>query len=500
MTQIKKSFQNKEILFAAAFAIYLYIYISVATLTNKNSTGFISAEAHLYIYYINQLCFVAGIILFDFLWKRSKHDKSKSRIIKISSAAFFLLSFIIILFPSAAAFLLLAPIDHILLGILGGAVNYFVSSALLETGDVGKVIAFGAAVVYLLQFIVQIIADNSLLLLAFIIAGGLALIPIVKNSRGWILLDCLPSEEAKKSSLKLSGDKKKLLIEAIILSVCACALLTYYDSWLIRAMVNSDMEAISAYSWPRLVTILGYIIIGSIGDFKHGKYVNIVFFIITLWLFILPVMLSESPYNPMIMVIFYFVVGAFNGYVYLTFFKLAPYTGRYAIIFSSMGRLIEGIIGVIFSFLPWERMFVWQISALGIMGVTVMLIAVMICDSFMLKNNEKNNDASVMDVQTGSSEPKPEDPVTISLDNSFSQNDTADAFELIAKDYNLTERELEVFKKLILTEDSGQEIADNLYISRRVFQRHVSSIYEKTGTKSRVGLYQVYHKKVMKDT
>ncbi|WP_156885070.1 LuxR C-terminal-related transcriptional regulator [Oribacterium sp. NK2B42] len=48
--------------------------------------------------------------------------------------------------------------------------------------------------------------------------------------------------------------------------------------------------------------------------------------------------------------------------------------------------------------------------------------------------------------------------------------------------------------KLIFTEDSGQEIADALFISRRVLQRHVAAIYEKTGTKSRVGLFRIYHK------
>ena len=64
--------------------------------------------------------------------------------------------------------------------------------------------------------------------------------------------------------------------------------------------------------------------------------------------------------------------------------------------------------------------------------------------------------------------------------------------------YGLTDREKEVFAKLIFTEDSGQEIADALYISRRVFQKHVASIYEKTGTKSRVGLFLIYHRETVR--
>ena len=55
-----------------------------------------------------------------------------------------------------------------------------------------------------------------------------------------------------------------------------------------------------------------------------------------------------------------------------------------------------------------------------------------------------------------------------------------------------TPREREVFEKLMTTEDDLQCIADSLYISRRMVQRYVTSIYEKTETKTRLGLFQRY--------
>ena len=67
-----------------------------------------------------------------------------------------------------------------------------------------------------------------------------------------------------------------------------------------------------------------------------------------------------------------------------------------------------------------------------------------------------------------------------------------DALRLYCEHYGLTPRETEVFEKLIITENGNQEIADELFVSRRVLQRHVASIYEKTGTKNRIGLYQSY--------
>ena len=63
---------------------------------------------------------------------------------------------------------------------------------------------------------------------------------------------------------------------------------------------------------------------------------------------------------------------------------------------------------------------------------------------------------------------------------------------LFAERSCFTSREKEVFERLITSEDGVQEIADGLYISRRNLQRYIASIYEKTGTKSRIGLFQCY--------
>ena len=48
--------------------------------------------------------------------------------------------------------------------------------------------------------------------------------------------------------------------------------------------------------------------------------------------------------------------------------------------------------------------------------------------------------------------------------------------------------------RLVNSEESIQEIADGLYLSRRTCQRHIAAIYEKAGVKSRMGLYQLYIK------
>ena len=67
-----------------------------------------------------------------------------------------------------------------------------------------------------------------------------------------------------------------------------------------------------------------------------------------------------------------------------------------------------------------------------------------------------------------------------------------EALVLYAEKIGLTAREGEVYTALLTTDLGVQEIADGLFVSRRVAQRHISAIYEKAGVTTRVGLYREF--------
>ena len=67
-----------------------------------------------------------------------------------------------------------------------------------------------------------------------------------------------------------------------------------------------------------------------------------------------------------------------------------------------------------------------------------------------------------------------------------------EALALYAEKIGLTAREGEVYTALLTTDLGVQEIADGLFVSRRVAQRHISAIYEKAGVTTRVGLYREF--------
>lgn len=492
---MKKTFSLKELLTTTIFSVYLFVHMSILTMINRSSTGVLDQSAHIWMYYIDQIFLVAGFILFSILWNRIKSDQGRARIIAVATILTFFPVFIMLIYPSTFAFLVLAPIVNISLGILGGAINFFISVALFETGNVGRILAISATFAYLLQYFVQILADNKILLLLLIIAGMLSITGIVKRTWEWILVECLPGSD---SSLQQSIDIpriKRAFVSLSILSIMAVCLLTYYDSQLLRLMVESDMKSITAYSWPRLFAILGYLVIGILGDFKDKRYVHIAFFILTFWLILSPVIYAENPTGKAALVLFYVVVGSSICYMYLMFMRLAPLTGRNAPLIASMGRVIEGLFGVVFSFLPWEKMGLGTLIAFGIASCSIMLATYLLNGDLYIHDRSKEEVVPVSETEEAIEDPIKEQEQEQDPEPATDTEPEAPAepFEIFAKHYNLTEREKDVCRRLLFTEDAGQKIADDLLISRRVFQRHVASIYEKTGTKSRMGLFKAYN-------
>lgn len=59
--------------------------------------------------------------------------------------------------------------------------------------------------------------------------------------------------------------------------------------------------------------------------------------------------------------------------------------------------------------------------------------------------------------------------------------------EFIAR-YGLTPRETDVLRAVTRDERPLKQVADNLGISLRMVQRHLTSIYKKTDTQTRAGL------------
>ena len=71
--------------------------------------------------------------------------------------------------------------------------------------------------------------------------------------------------------------------------------------------------------------------------------------------------------------------------------------------------------------------------------------------------------------------------------------DDTDKFAAFSEQFSLTDREQDVLKVLLESDENVQEIAEQILISRAALYRHITSLNEKTETKSRIGLLQFYY-------
>lgn len=73
------------------------------------------------------------------------------------------------------------------------------------------------------------------------------------------------------------------------------------------------------------------------------------------------------------------------------------------------------------------------------------------------------------------------------------EEDEEEKFLTFSQAFSLTDREQEVLKVLLISDENVQEIAEQLTISRAALYRHIGNLNEKTQTKSRIGLIQFYY-------
>ena len=172
------------------------------------------------------------------------------------------------------------------------------------------------------------------------------------------------------------------------------------------------------------------------------------------------------------LIVFYLTAGFFVVFFTTSFMELSLYMKR-ADFWAGLGRAVNNITAAVISIgsLKLLSMGTNMLVFIFLIGMFIAVSIVAVLYTFQRQQ--------LMD------EIKEEKKTELSVQEKI---------KIITERYALTPREKEVFYQLVFTEDSIQEIADKLYISKRTLERHISSIYEKTGMKSRVGLINIYNK------
>ena len=209
---------------------------------------------------------------------------------------------------------------------------------------------------------------------------------------------------------------------------------------------------------------------GFLFDIKERKYMSIIMYCVMILSTICLVIIQFSAPFLIGLTVFYLSAGFFAVFFTASFMEIAEYT-KAPSLFAGLGRAVNNITaaaitGGSLSLLSSNN------NILIIIVELILFTAISIV--MLIYTNERNILLA---------EPKIE---------GTKKADSEEKFKIINEDYSFTPREAEVFKLLVLTDDDLQTIADEMYISKRTLERHISSIYKKTQAKSRIGLISIY--------
>lgn len=468
---IKHTVKKHKIIFLTAFfSIYMFEYMVTLTFIDQRNIGVSDPSWQLALHYIDYVLIAAGFVSFALLRMIFKNEKMRIRLLVIPNLVYFISVMVLYFLQSVIAYSIMAMLAAFSLGVLGGIVYFCMSLALSQTPYIGKVMAVGASAAVVLQYLLKEYLDSMLFIPVILTLGFSATLWLAVNKPWtWLAEDCLPYDN---ESLESRNDIRKRLLVLSLTVIALSVIGTFYDTQMMRLNVQTNYQEFDYYSWPRLFIIAGYILIGFIGDIKKQKYVPIATLCVAMFAVFNPILFGEIEDYHFNMCLYYICLGANVAYFNLMFWNIAQRTKRPEL-WAGMGRVISGLADAVCAAVCIADLPLNLVIGLDIL-MFVMLIISLAAGGYLLIGNktEKEKDGEA------SGDELPMSP--------------QERLKLYAERCSLTPRETEVLERLLTTEDDLQGIADSLYISRRMVQRYVSSIYEKTETKTRLGLFKSY--------
>ncbi len=465
---LKEKIKKHRIVFLAAFfGIYMFEYMVTLTFIDQGNIDISTPAWQLTLHYADYLLVVAGFGSFALLRRIIKEERARIRLLVIPNLVYAVSVVGLYFLKSPAGYSAMAMLASFSLGTLGGMVYFCVSMALAQTPYMGRVMAAGACGAVLLQYLLQEYLDIMFGIPLMLALGFSATLWLAVNKPwAWLGEDCLPyQKESRESKRDLRKELCILSLTVVVLSVIG----TFYDTQMTRLNVESGYREFNYYAWPRLFVMGGYLLVGLVGDLEKQKYVPVATLCVAMFGVFNPILFGAYEDYTFNMCLYYVCLGANVAYFNLMFWNIAPRTGRPEL-WAGMGRMVSGVADSILAATPLADLSINLIIGIDILMFVVLVLSLAAGGYLLIGPAREKRE-----------EPAPREELS-----------PQQRLKLFAESNTLTPRETEVLEKLLTTEDGIQEIADSLFISRRMVQRYVSSIYDKTKTKTRLGLFQSY--------
>ena len=299
-------------------------------------------------------------------------------------------------------------------------------------------------------------------------AGG----PVAPESSGRITR---PEQADAGSSRQATPDSAKTTTCAVWLLALVMLLACMFSTLDNVVTLANAQGSISVETWPRLFLAASGLAAGVLFDIRERRYMGFIMFAVTV-LSTISILAVEAGASPVIgLIVFYLSSGFFVTFFTTTFLQLAPRM-RTPQLWAGMGRAANNLCAFTVS---GVSMMLTQSGIAAVMIVSLILfvlvsVAFVGAGLFRLPSTDGERKA----IQAGlaaAAAPTPEEMQA----------------EFISRS-GLTPREEEVLRAVTADERPLKQVADDLGISLRMVQRHLTNIYSKTDTQTRAGLTRAF--------
>lgn len=233
--------------------------------------------------------------------------------------------------------------------------------------------------------------------------------------------------------------------------------------------------SISVETWPRLFLAASGLAAGVLFDIRERRYMGFIMFAVTV-LSTISILAVEAGASPVIgLIVFYLSSGFFVTFFTTTFLQLAPRM-RTPQLWAGMGRAANNLCAFTVS---GVSMMLTQ-SGIAAVMIASLILFVLVSAAFV--------GAGLFRLPSTVGE---REAIKAGLAAAAAPTLEEMQAEFISRS-GLTPREEEVLRAVTADERPLKQVADDLGISLRMVQRHLTSIYSKTDTQTRAGLTRAF--------
>lgn len=373
---------------------------------------------------------------------------------------------------SALAMQIAGCIAFFLLGSLGAEAHWSMARAFEGSPSLAKGAGAAYAAGILLQFLSNQFVPAGMADAAVLCVGvaALAVFAAAGEHDGESA-----GQAAADSSQQITPGGAKTAIRAVWLLALVVLLACMFSTLDNVVTLANAQGSISVETWPRLFLAASGLAAGVLFDIRERRYMGFIMFAVTV-LSTISILAVEAGASPVIgLIVFYVSSGFFVTFFTTTFLQLAPrmHTPQ---LWAGMGRAANNLCAFTVS---GVSMMLTQSGIAAVMIASLILfvlvsVAFIGAGLFRLPSTVGEREA----IQAG-------------LAAAAAPTLEEVQAEFISRS-GLTPREEEVLRAVTADERPLKQVADDLGISLRMVQRHLTSIYSKTDTQTRAGLTRAF--------